>query len=95
MEITEIDGGVSFVVKIVPASSRTSVEGELGGMLKIKVAAAPEKGKANRELTAFLAKKLNVKKNDITIVSGHTGPVKTLEIKNVSAAEIKAVSEYR
>ncbi len=61
LDISEIDGGVCFCVKIVPGSSRTSIEGLLGGVLKIKVAAPPEKGKANKELTAFLAKRLKVR----------------------------------
>jgi uncharacterized protein (TIGR00251 family) len=85
-EINEINGGVSFCVKIVPGSSRTSIEGALGSMLKMKVSAPPEKGKANKELTAFLAKKLSVRKNDISIVSGTTNPVKTIEIKGITAA---------
>ncbi len=91
LEISEIDGGVCFCVKIVPGSSRTSIEGLLGGMLKIKVAAPPEKGKANKELTAFLAKRLNLRKNDIEIMAGHTNPVKTLHIKSINAAELAAV----
>lgn len=91
LDITETDGGVCFCVKIVPGSSRTSIEGLLGGMLKIKVAAPPEKGKANKELTAFLAKKLNVRKNDIEITAGHTNPVKTLKINNVRAGDVIAV----
>ncbi len=91
LEISEIDGGVCFCVKIVPGSSRTSIEGLLGGMLKIKVAAPPEKGKANKELTAFLARRLNVRKNDVEITAGHTNPVKTLHIKGVGIADVMAV----
>ena len=43
-------------VKVIPKSSRTELAGQLpDGTWKIKVAAAPEKGKANKALCAFLA----------------------------------------
>jgi uncharacterized protein len=87
--IKEIDGGVSFAVKIVPGSSRTSIEGSYDGMLKVKVAAPPQKGKANKELIAFLAKTLDIRKSDVRIVSGTTNPVKLLEIRNIDAAKLE------
>ena len=82
--ITEIDGGVAFTVKVVPGSSRTCISGLLDGMVKVKVAAAPEKGKANQCLIAFLAKRLGVKKRDVTICSGATKPVKHLRIAGIT-----------
>ncbi len=56
----------------------------MGGMLKVKLAAAPEKGKANESLVEFLADTLGVKKNAITITSGLTSPVKTIQITGIS-----------
>ncbi|MGA2071371.1 MAG: DUF167 domain-containing protein [Sedimentisphaerales bacterium] len=78
------DNTVTFTVKVVPRSSKTAVAGVLGGMLKIKLAAAPEKGKANESLVEFLADTLGVKKNAITITSGLTSPVKTIQIAGIS-----------
>jgi uncharacterized protein YggU (UPF0235/DUF167 family) len=52
------------------------------------VAAAPENGKANQCLIAFLAKELGVKKNAIEILSGHTNPVKQVRIAGISAAKL-------
>ncbi len=86
--IVENAEGVVFTAKIVPGSSRTVVAGILGDMIKIRVAAAPEKGKANECLIAYLAKELGVKKNAIEILSGHTNPVKQLRIAGVSAARL-------
>ena len=84
-EIQEIDGGVVFKTKIVPGSSgQTRFCGLLDGMLKIKVSAAPEKGKANRCLINFLAGQLGVKKNAICIISGQTSPVKQIQILGIS-----------
>jgi hypothetical protein len=86
LTIQEVDDGVVFVAKIVPGSSRTAVCGLFDGMLKIKVSAAPEKGKANQCLVEFLAKQLSVKKNAIRVTSGWTGRIKRLQVSGISAA---------
>lgn len=86
--IREVDGGVVFTVKIVPGSSRTGVLGLFDGMVKIKVSAPPEKGKANRCLVNFLAKHVGVKKNAVSIISGKTNPVKDVQVLGVSAEKI-------
>ena len=59
-------------------------------MLKVKVAAAPEKGKANAALAAFLAKQLGIRKNAVTIVSGQTSPVKQIEVAGITASALLA-----
>lgn len=74
-----------FTAKVVPGSSRTAVCGLLGEMLKIKIAAPPEKGKANQSLIEFLAKQLGVKKNAISIIAGQTNPIKQVQVLGVSA----------
>jgi len=84
--IQEVDGGVVFAAKIVPGSnSPTRICGLLDGMLKVKVSATPEKGKANRCLLKFLAKQLGVKKNAVSIISGQTSPVKHVQVSGISA----------
>jgi len=83
--IQEIDGGVVFTAKIVPGSSgSTRICGLLDGMVKVKVSAAPEKGKANKCLLKFLAKQLDVKRNAISIISGQTSPVKHVQVLDIS-----------
>lgn len=84
--IQEDAGGVVFTAKIVPGSSRTTVAGVLDDMVKIRVAAPAEKGKANQCLIAFLAGQLGVKKNAIEIIAGQTNPVKQVRVEGISAA---------
>jgi len=84
LKIENINGGLNFLVKVVPGSSKTCVCGLLDEMLKVKISAAPEKGKANKCLVDFLAKKLGVKKKDINIVSGQTSPVKGIEVSGIT-----------
>ena len=77
-----------FTAKIVPGSSKTAVCGLLDDMLKIKIAAPPEKGKANRQLIEFLAKQLGVKKNAVSVISGKTNPVKEIQVLGVSIESV-------
>jgi len=93
LKIEQTDSGVIFHVKVVPGSSITKIAGILDGMLKVKIAAAPEKGKANQALIEFLSKKLGVKKNNIAIVSGQISPVKTVSIGSISIENILSALE--
>jgi len=86
LRIQELDGGTVFTAKIVPGSSGpTRICGLLDGMLKVKVSAAPEKGKANQCLLKFLAMELGVRKNAVDIISGQRSPVKQVRVSGVSA----------
>ena len=86
LAIEEHNEGTVFTAKIVPGSSGPSrICGLLDNMLKIKVSAAPEKGKANQCLIQFLAEQLGVKKNAVSIISGLTSPVKHVQVSGMSA----------
>ncbi len=86
LTVQEVDEGVVFIVKAVPGSSGpTRICGLLDGMLKVKVSAAPQRGKANQCLLKFLAKQLGVKKNAVSIISGQTSPVKHMQVSGISA----------
>jgi uncharacterized protein YggU (UPF0235/DUF167 family) len=50
------------------------------GTLKVKIAAAPDKGNANAELCAFLAAHYGVPKSAVTILSGQTSTRKLVRI---------------
>lgn len=84
--IQETDGGAVFIAKVVPGSSGpTRICGLLDGMLKVKVSAAPQKGKANRCLLNFVAKELGLQRNVVSIISGKTSPVKHVQVSGISA----------
>lgn len=69
-----------LLVKVAPNSSKNSIEGFQGDILKIKLNAQPDKGKANDELIKFLAKTFAIPKSRIQILSGQTSRLKKLEI---------------
>ena len=69
-------------VKVVPGSSRTEIVGWLGQSLKIKVAAPPEKGKANLAVICVLSECLALNESAFTITSGTTSQRKVIEIES-------------
>jgi uncharacterized protein (TIGR00251 family) len=72
---------VTLRVKVVARSAKSKVAGELGdGVLKVKIAAPPEKGKANEELCRVLAEHYGVPKSAVSIASGHTASLKLVKI---------------
>ncbi len=88
VDITESEDGVVLSVKVVPGASKTAIAGEYNGMLKIKLSAPPQKGKANQCLIEFVARRLGVKKKAVSIVSGHTSPIKKIQICGVTAEDV-------
>ncbi len=81
--------GIQLTVKVVPGSSRTEIAGIYDDMLKIKVAAPPEKGKANKALLAFLAKQLGLRKNALQITSGQTSVIKQVWLQGVTKEDVE------
>lgn len=74
-------GSAQFWVKIHPNASRSAIKECLDdGTIKIDIAAPPEKGKANRELIAFLAKTFDVPRGFVEIVCGETARQKQIRI---------------
>ncbi len=68
-------------VKVIPRSAKTEIAGAMAdGTLKVKIAAPPEKGKANEALCAFLAAHYGVPRASVTIVSGHSAALKLVRI---------------
>ena len=49
--------------------------------LKICIVSVPEKGKANKELIAFLSKKIGIPKSQFKIISGEHDRYKKLKIE--------------
>lgn len=68
-------------VKVVPRSARSEVAGLMpDGSLKVKVAAVPEKGKANEELRAVLARHYGVPPRDVEVIAGAASTRKLVRI---------------
>ena len=72
-------------VKVIPRSAKSELAGEMAdGTLKVRIAAPPEKGKANDALCTFLAAHYSVPRSAVTIVSGHSAALKLVRIEGAS-----------
>lgn len=81
----KFDDHIRLVVRLTPNGGRNAVDGieadgEGGMLLKVRVTAVPEKGKANKALIALIAKSLGIAKSSVELVSGDTSRKKILRI---------------
>lgn len=74
-------------VRVNPKASRNTVKVE-GPAIKVYVSAPPADGEANEAVIHTLAKALGVSRSRVTLTRGHTSREKTVEIENLSEAEI-------
>lgn len=71
-------------VKVIPNAHKNQIVGWENGELKVRIAAIPEKGEANDELIAFLAKHFKIRKSSIQLISGATSRHKRLKIDELN-----------
>jgi len=83
------DRGLTFAVRIVPRASRSEIAGEHNGALRVRIAAPPVSGAANRELVRTLAKIFKLPQNAVEIVSGATSKNKTVRLRGADAATLE------
>ncbi len=86
-------GGLYLSVSVVPGAERTEIVEEYNGTLKIKVAAAPEKGKANKELEDFLCDLLDLASYEVNIVQGGASNRKLVKIVYSDMEKIEKILE--
>jgi len=73
-------GGVTVRLLVVPGASRTEVKGRHGDAVKVRVAAPPEGGKANRAVVALIEKVTGCR---ATLVSGAGSRSKVVAIDGI------------
>jgi len=88
IQFTEKDGSIIFSVRVVPRASKSEIIGEMGGALKIKIAAPPVEGAANAELIKVLAEQFGVAKNAVEITGGQTSRQKQVRISGINHADL-------
>jgi uncharacterized protein len=81
-------GGVRIAVRLTPRGGRDRVDGVADGVLKVRVAAPPVDGAANKALTGLLAAELGVPRGAVRIVSGETARTKVVEVEGVDPAAV-------
>lgn len=71
-------------IKVTPNAARNEIAGFADDILRVKIAAPPLKGRANKELVNFLYRLLAVSKDRVSIVKGHTTRNKIVAIDGMS-----------
>lgn len=77
--------GLLLHLRVTPNAGADRIEGteqrdDGTAVLRIRVGAVPDKGKANAAVIALLAKALGMPKSSITLVNGETARLKTVHL---------------
>jgi uncharacterized protein (TIGR00251 family) len=88
---------VTLYLRVTTNAGRNTIDGveqrdDGGVVLRIRVKAVPDKGKANAAVVAVLAKALGVPKSAVAIIAGETARTKTLAIAGNPAQLAAAIS---
>ena len=86
--MTALTNAVNLHLKITPNASRNEITDYIDGILHVKIAAPPVKGKANRELTIFLSRVLGINKSALSIINGQTSRNKVIIVEGLKHEEV-------
>lgn len=77
---------MKLAIKVTPGAKKNEIIGweedypQVGRVLKLRIAAPPVEGKANKEIVAFLAKTLGIPKAAVDLVHGTSGRIKLVNL---------------
>ena len=74
-------------LRVAPAASRSEIVGRHGDAWRVRVAAAPERGRANDELLDLLAAALDLPRPQLTLVAGTSSRDKLVELTGLDGSE--------
>jgi uncharacterized protein (TIGR00251 family) len=78
---------VRIELRVSPGAARSAIVGRHGAGWKVRVAAAPEGGRANAELVRLLAGVLDVPERSLSIVAGRQSRQKTVAVEGLDQQE--------
>jgi uncharacterized protein len=76
-------------VTVSPGAARTELIGRHGAGWRVRIAAPPERGRANDALCDLLAERLGLDRGRIAVVGGRTSRRKVVEIAGIDRAEVE------
>ena len=80
---------IRLQLRVSPGARRARVVGPHGPAWKVRVAPAPEHGRANDAVVTLLAETLALPHASIAIVSGHTSRDKTVALEGIDPEQIE------
>jgi uncharacterized protein (TIGR00251 family) len=79
-------------IKAIPGASKNEVAGIKDGRLRVRIAAAPEGGKANAELREFFAKLLGCARSEVVLLRGEKSRLKTLAFPLACGVKLEKIA---
>jgi uncharacterized protein (TIGR00251 family) len=76
-------------LRVVPGAARAGIVGPHGEAWRVRVAEPPEGGRANDAVVRLLADALDVERDAVTLVSGHGGRDKIVELVGLDPDQIE------
>jgi uncharacterized protein len=77
-------------LRVSPGAPRSEIVGRHGDAWKVRVVAAPESGKANRDVIDLLAAVLEIPRDHFTIVAGRASRNKTVAVAGLTFEAVEA-----
>ena len=74
-------------VRVSLGARRTELVGRHGEAWKVRVAAAPERGRANEAVLDLLSRELELPRRAVSLVSGHAAREKVVLLEGIDRAE--------
>ena len=84
-----------LLVHVTPRSGRDEVFGRRGGVVAVRVTAAPDDGKANQAVCRVVARLLGVPKTTVSVARGASSRHKTLEVAGMDRGELDRIVRER
>ena len=76
-------------LRVSPGAGRAAIVGRYGDGWKVRVTAAPEHGRANDAVLRLPADALSLPRESLTLVSGHSGRDKIVELTGLGPGLIE------
>ena len=95
IRLKQTEDGILLPVKAQAGAGKNGITGEHGGMLKVSVTQAPEKGKANRALAKVITAELGLKSSQVALSSGATSASKLFRIIGVELTDLNSRLQAR
>ncbi len=82
------DSTTRLSVRVQPGASKNEVIGFQADVLRVRVTAPPQEGRANKALVELLSDWLGVPKRSVTIIRGETSRDKVVEVRGLPEGKL-------
>ena len=83
-----------ITLRVTPRADRTEVVGRRAdGVVTVRVTVAPADGKANAAVIKAVADAIGTRPSGLSLVSGHTGRDKRVQVDSLTATELAVALE--